>query len=88
MPVNVVSRRQVSSGSLTVLAQPGLGISDGRVTGPRELMLTDIHRVDYGTFGTIYRAYLHGGKKVAIKKVLQHSNYRVSCCQRHFVIVL
>lgn len=71
-----VVNQVVSSGSLTVLAQPGLGISDGRVTGPRELMLTDIHRVDYGTFGTIYRAYLHGGKKVAIKKVLQHSNYR------------
>ncbi|CAG0919925.1 unnamed protein product [Notodromas monacha] len=73
------NRRRVSSGSLTVLAQPGVGVSDGRVTtGPRELMLTDIHRVDYGTFGTIYRAFLLNGKKVAIKKVLQHANYRVS----------
>ena len=72
------ARHKVSSGSLTVLAQPGLGVSDGRVSGPRELMLTDIHRVDYGTFGTIYRAFLLNGKKVAIKKVLQHSNYRVN----------
>ncbi|CAG0900569.1 unnamed protein product [Cyprideis torosa] len=41
-----------------------------------ELVFTDIHRVDHGTFGTIFRAYLQpSGQKVAIKKVAQHSGY-------------